>query len=71
MTETRFVQCGNVGYTIVCYPDNTVGILDTNGKLIAGWPVTARLTADDARTKSDAELCARVGGFAKTRKVTG
>ena len=69
MTETRFVQCGDVGYTLLCYPDNTVGILDTNGNVIAGWPVTAKLTADDARSRSDAELCAQVGEFAKTRKA--
>lgn len=71
MTETRFVQCGNVGYTLVCYRDNTVGILDTNGNVIAGWPVTAKLTADDARTKSDTELCAQVEAFVRSRKATG
>lgn len=53
-TETRFVKCGGVGFTIVCNPDDTVAILDSDGKVITG---PTGITATDVRTRSDAELC--------------
>lgn len=60
MTETRFVKCGKVGYTVVCYSDDTVGILDSEGTVIAGGPVAGKLSAAETRRLSDAELCRRL-----------
>ena len=56
-TETRFVKCGGVGYTIVCNPDDSVAILDSEGRVIEASGSGKQITAADARTMSDRELC--------------
>lgn len=67
MTETRFVKCGKVGYTIVCYSDDTVGILASDGTVITGGPIGGKLSASETRRLSDAELCRRLKSLEAAR----
>lgn len=56
----REVTCGGRTFTIRVYPDGVIAVLERDGKLVAGWPITASLSGAEIATQTDGEICARL-----------
>jgi hypothetical protein len=56
----RTFSCGAQQYTAVTFSDGLVAIFDDSTALLAGWPLTASISAQDLESRSDEELCAKL-----------
>jgi hypothetical protein len=66
MDDAREIECtGDRRFTIRRFPDGTIGVFDTSGRLFVGWPETTVFGSRPLHDGTDAEWCALLGRIRK------
>ena len=58
--QSRKVTCGGKAYVVHRFSDGIHALYDEQGRLLAGWPLTAFWPPEPLDGKTDEDWCARI-----------
>ena len=58
--QSRKVTCGGRVYVLRRFADGISAVYDDNGRLLAGWPLTAFWPREPLEGRTDEEWCGRI-----------